>query len=203
MEWQMENIVAGTGRLQYRALQSLVSRVSKEVFVSYCTRPFLVGSELLLGTFSAGEMTSTNTMPFKPVKLFEQLDDGENEDQRNVAQEKPGDSIKRAIFALCKQPFTNVPRNVYTLGNADVNDIVIADYSISKRHAQIRQHHKNFYIKDNSSKNGTYLDSQLLTPETEVRLELGSEIIIGRIKFVFVSEERLYDIVQADLTRHA
>jgi pSer/pThr/pTyr-binding forkhead associated (FHA) protein len=82
----------------------------------------------------------------------------------------------------------------YTVGSAPVtfgreedNDVVIADPSASRYHAELRQEADGYVIADRGSSNGTWVNNVAITT---YHLRPGDEVKIGNQKFTFeVSDE--------------
>lgn len=75
------------------------------------------------------------------------------------------------------------PRAPTTLGRAIDNDIVVADASVSRRHASIVPQDGGFALRDLSSQNGTYLRGQRI--EGTRPLANGDDVRLGDAPFVF------------------
>ncbi len=57
-------------------------------------------------------------------------------------------------------------KEIITLGRVEDNDIVVDDGYASRHHAQITKRGGRYYVRDLDSKNGTYLDDELVLGET-------------------------------------
>ncbi len=68
------------------------------------------------------------------------------------------------------------------IGSADENDLVIADPTVSRRHAEIRRRHARYRVKDLGSTNGTFLNERRITAGTP--LNRGDELRFGKVRFV-------------------
>jgi sigma-B regulation protein RsbU (phosphoserine phosphatase) len=73
-----------------------------------------------------------------------------------------------------------------TLGRSSANDIVITDPYSSNLHAFIYPSDKGYILRDNNSKNGTFLNSKRIRGEVE--LNKGDEILIGSTRIMFGKE---------------
>jgi pSer/pThr/pTyr-binding forkhead associated (FHA) protein len=73
-----------------------------------------------------------------------------------------------------------------TVGRLPDNDVVIADLHVSRRHCAVLVH-SNYTceVHDTASKNGTYLNGQLVTAPT--RLKPGDEIRMCDLRLTFLS----------------
>lgn len=75
-----------------------------------------------------------------------------------------------------------IRRKKTTIGRLSSNDIVVDDHLVSRQHAQIIYDGKSFFIVDNLSLNGTYVNGIRVD---EAKLADGDEIQIGGEKFRF------------------
>ncbi|MGD2245328.1 MAG: SpoIIE family protein phosphatase [Candidatus Aminicenantes bacterium] len=73
-----------------------------------------------------------------------------------------------------------------SIGRSADNDIVILDPYSSGQHAFIYPKESNYVLRDNSSKNGTFLNGKIIRAETT--LNKGDEILIGSTRIVFDQE---------------
>jgi len=76
---------------------------------------------------------------------------------------------------------------VISIGRGATNDIVINKPTISSKHATIEYRDNIFYIVDQRSANGTFLNGQKIT--SEMRLKHGDKIKFDEYEFAFVLEE--------------
>ncbi len=80
----------------------------------------------------------------------------------------------------------NLQDKKITLGRSSDNDIPIQDPFASGHHAVIYPSDSRYMIRDNNSKNGTFLNGKRIHRETELRK--GDEILIGSTRIVFDKE---------------
>jgi len=73
-----------------------------------------------------------------------------------------------------------------SLGRASDNDIPIADPFCSSRHAFISPSDTGYMIRDNGSKNGTFLNGKKI--QSEIKLKKGDEILLGSTRVIFDKE---------------
>ncbi|MFQ6108625.1 MAG: SpoIIE family protein phosphatase [Candidatus Aminicenantales bacterium] len=73
-----------------------------------------------------------------------------------------------------------------SIGRSTDNDIFIQDPFCSGRHAFICARESGYAIRDNSSKNGTFLNGKMIKAETQ--LQKGDEILIGSTRIFFDKE---------------
>ncbi len=78
--------------------------------------------------------------------------------------------------------YTLKPGMRITIGRNEDNDIVLDDPAVSVKHAEIEPEGNHFYITDFNSKNGTFVNKELVISR---RLGDGDEITIGSHTIVF------------------
>jgi pSer/pThr/pTyr-binding forkhead associated (FHA) protein len=64
------------------------------------------------------------------------------------------------------------------IGREQICDLILDETTVSAEHARLSFHHGNWWVKDLDSRNGTYLNSELLS--TQVVLTTGDEIQLGQ-----------------------
>jgi len=70
-----------------------------------------------------------------------------------------------------------------SMGRSEDNDIPILDPFCSGHHAFIYPSEKGYVVRDNGSKNGTFLNGKKIQAET--KLERGDEVLIGSTRIIF------------------
>jgi predicted component of type VI protein secretion system len=89
--------------------------------------------------------------------------------------------------AVCKlrNLVTGVPHlilpGVHLVGRSEEADILLADQSISRRHARIYNTEEGLMVEDLGSSNGTYVQGRKI--EGRVRISLGEEVRLGAVTF--------------------
>src|SRR5438105_2073759 len=76
------------------------------------------------------------------------------------------------LYPLAKKPGASFPDRI-TIGRTANNDVVVADASVSRLHAYVRQA-DGWLVADAGSKNGSWLDDVALEPRRETPLRLRS-----------------------------
>ncbi len=71
---------------------------------------------------------------------------------------------------------------VTTLGRSSSNDVVINDTSISRLHIRVENRNGQYFLVDNNSSNGTFLNRRKVS---EAPLKDGDEIMAGRVHLFF------------------
>jgi uncharacterized protein YkwD len=72
-----------------------------------------------------------------------------------------------------------------SIGSAPENDVVIADPTVSKRHALIRRRFGRIRVTDLDSTNGTFVDGRRV--RKSARVERGAELRFGAVRFALVA----------------
>lgn len=64
------------------------------------------------------------------------------------------------------------------VGREQICDVILDEKTVSAEHARLSFHHGNWWVKDLESRNGTYLNDELLVTQTV--LTSGDEIQLGQ-----------------------
>ncbi|MBN2713402.1 MAG: FHA domain-containing protein, partial [Planctomycetes bacterium] len=72
-----------------------------------------------------------------------------------------------------------------SMGRAPSNRLCIPDSRASRKHAQIREENGGFFLSDNGSANGTFLNRGRINPEIPHPLKNGDEIVICGTRMIF------------------
>ncbi len=92
--------------------------------------------------------------------------------------------VQLFVYPKAKDSFSyDFTKNKVSMGRSSGNDIALSDPFSSGSHAQIERSGNDFILKDNDSKNGTYLNGEKI--KSEVKLKEGDEILIGSTRIVF------------------
>ena len=76
----------------------------------------------------------------------------------------------------------------FTIGKKADNDIVLDDSYISGRHAVIGKRSGSWYVIDQNSRNGTYVENRRIESGTEYPLHIGDVIIIVGYRFIVCAD---------------
>ncbi|HIW37162.1 MAG TPA: FHA domain-containing protein [Candidatus Treponema faecavium] len=71
-----------------------------------------------------------------------------------------------------------------TIGRQPDNDIIIDNKLASRRHALIQKIKDDYYLRDEGSTNGTFLNGNRIPAGSYVKLEAGDRITIGNANLV-------------------
>ena len=72
-----------------------------------------------------------------------------------------------------------------TIGRESDNDIVVDNKLASRHHALIQKIREDYFLKDENSTNGTYLNDVKIPAGKYVKLKTGDKITIGSANLVF------------------
>jgi len=173
-KFDLSLLINRTGRLPISELKRLVSETKVSAFENEFPHPSFVGTSLKAGEFAQDYMVNQSTMKF--------IDDAD----------KVGSSLESAVFPIFRMPESTSPIGEFSIGRTDENDIVMNDYSISKRHAKIFTSKEGYKIIDLGSRNGITINEDFIEPNKEYDLIPGLEIGIGRYQFNLVHARELY-----------
>jgi hypothetical protein len=102
------------------------------------------------------------------------------------------ETTEMEIYPLAKKPGASFPDRI-TIGRITNNDVVISQHSVSRLHAYVR-HVNGWVIADAGSKNGSWLDDQLLEPRREAPLLSGAVLRLGDVRLTFYPSADLFDL---------
>lgn len=222
------DIVDAKGRLNYKQLKDFVGGLSIAEFTDQAKHPFLVGKELYDGEIMSRppNASASITMRFQAVDMRRNLERANIQlphsyspavrahsdthpsapipPQAQGANAKPaqpqeGGGLSQAIFIVRRKLYSTQPENVIGIGRAASNDIVVADYVISKTHAQIILFKGMYFIVDLGSTNGTKVNHQSISPGAKVQLQFNDSVSFGRIVFVFTNPLSVYSGLRKEI----
>jgi hypothetical protein len=125
------------------------------------------------------EETSDQTMTYS----LEELESGELAPLEELGMEGPA-LVVRAGGGRAGEHFT--PRGERTsIGRSPDCDIFLDDVTVSRRHAVLIQRDGEYFIEDQGSLNGTFLNRRRIESS---RLDDGDELQIGKYRLTFLSK---------------
>ena len=95
------------------------------------------------------------------------------------AVDGPRLELVRGALAM---PVVILTKDDFSLGRGTANDVQVPDPKISRQHIRLRYAQGYWYLQDQQSKSGTFVNGQ---PVQAVRLNSGDEIRIGDTSFIF------------------
>ena len=104
--------------------------------------------------------------------------------------------VEMELYPLAKKPGASF-RDRITIGRTANNDVVIADHSVSRLHAYVRQA-DGWVVADAGSKNGSWLDAAPLEARRETPLPPRSILRLGDVLLTFYRSEDLFDLLGGD-----
>lgn len=140
----------------------------KDAFKAQYAAPFLLELNPEQGALEGGE-----TRVFDPGKVKE-----------------AGPSLDSSRIAFFGQP------GCYTAGRAPSCEIACAHETISETHCKFEAFGSIWSIKDEGSKNGTFVNGKRLAPNEQSPLKFGSKIMLGEAQFLFLGTDDAFDLIQ-------
>lgn len=221
----IKDIVDAKGRLNYKQLKDFVANMSIGEFTDQAKYPFLVGKELYDGELMSrpSNVSATSTMRFNAVNfrtpqptssdpaISKSLSDthpsaslppaGAHQPTVPAAKlpSNDGGGLSQAIFLVMRKLYSPLAENQISIGRSGSNDIVIADYVISKEHAQIILFKDMYFIVDLGSTNGTKVNHRVIAPGSKVQLQFNDTVAFGRIVFVFTNPLNIYSGLRKEI----
>ncbi len=134
-------------------------------------------------------------VPGKKPNAEENIEENiESSDRHELPFEKLDTRIERIGSVGEIDIYINDEKNsIHTLASAtkigrdpSQSDIIISELIVSKLHCTIYNIENDFYIKDNDSTNGVYINNEKI--ESEQRIENGDVILLGKkgtVKIIF------------------
>ena len=103
---------------------------------------------------------------------------------------RPDFQIKASLHRVRTGKTTKFKKNVTTIGKSKMrSDIIIEENpTISRKHCTIYFENGSYYLEDNGSSNGTWLDDKKIQPEEKVILRNKSKIRFSDEEFIFYIE---------------
>jgi len=80
----------------------------------------------------------------------------------------------------------NLMRERSSVGRSKDNDIVLADFSVSRHHAYLEKVGEELYVEDNQSTNGVFLNGRKVTRNL---VQVGDEMAVGNFKLQFIKSQ--------------
>ena len=92
-------------------------------------------------------------------------------------------SGKSASYLMCNNKRIALVAKI-TIGRDSDNDIVVDNKLASRHHAVIQKIKNAYFLKDENSTNGTFVNSIRIPKDKYVRLNIGDQIQVGNSVFV-------------------
>ena len=102
--------------------------------------------------------------------------------------------IAGRVFPLVKA--RDSPKGPITIGRTSENDVVIPEYSVSRKHCFVAQIQSIYRITDWGSANGTLVNEVDIGKLTPCVLQGGEVITLGRLMLLFLPPRQFFDYVR-------
>lgn len=176
----LQRLMSPGGRVDAREVRKIAEEHNEQHFIQLIRHHCLVGGRVLPGEIE-DDSDSGVTLLYRP------------------SAKPPGGGTSRASdFDLSKIIFplvgrTDLHQTHFSVGQNDENDIVISDYSISRKHLSLSKRPGNrYFLTDRGSKNRTELNGHPCPPGDDLEITDGQTLRIGRYEFFFLSPTLLY-----------
>ncbi len=113
-----------------------------------------------------------------------------------IESEATGDTMV-LVHPLARRPSSEHP--FISIGRIDKNDVCIADESVSKFHAYVKESQGSYVLQDARSRNGTTLDGALVPGRglgDPMPLRSGQSIRFGGVDAMFLNAKAALELVQ-------
>ncbi len=108
----------------------------------------------------------------------------EDDEQTSLLVEEHYPSFLRVLTG--EEIFINKPVFRFGKEKNHADYCVVDNHAVSRRHADIITRGQNYFVKDLDSRNHTYINNQLLTPQCEVEIRDGDILKLGNEEFIFI-----------------
>ncbi|MEJ7602573.1 MAG: FHA domain-containing protein [Kofleriaceae bacterium] len=98
------------------------------------------------------------------------------------------------LYPLAKKPGASFPDRI-TIGRTTNNDIALADHSVSRLHAYVKQTTAGWVVADAGSKNGSWLGGAPLEVRREKPLQSRNVLRLGDLDLTFYSAADLFAVL--------
>ena len=98
------------------------------------------------------------------------------------------------LYPLAKKPGASFPDRI-TIGRTSNNDIALADHSVSRLHAYVKQTTGGWVVADAGSKNGSWLGGAPLEVRREKPLRSRNVLRLGDLDLTFYSAADLFAVL--------
>jgi len=106
-------------------------------------------------------------------------------------------ALVNRVFTIEKAPHS--PRGPIVVGRSDETDVMIPEYSISKRHCFFEFLPEGIMVSDCGSTNGTFVGDVRLAPGEQALVRDGQTLALGRFAFRFCTAPGFYTQVKSRL----
>ena len=193
----LDDLLQRNGRLKFEDLCKLVLNQTREDFLEQFHWPVFLGKTLFEGSLNDASQLGSTMVFEKETFTEEEIEAAKKEGKVEAELEKAG--LSRAIYLLSQQPESFSPPGIINVGRVAENDLVMADYSVSKLHARVLLTAGEFgAVLDCGSTNGTFVDGAAVE-EGGTHLTPGASVTFGRCPFVFAPPALLHHVLLSQI----
>jgi len=102
--------------------------------------------------------------------------------------------ISGRVFPLVKSRYS--PKGPITIGRTSENDVVIPEYSVSRKHCYIATAESGYHITDWGSANGTLVNEVDIGKMTPCSIRGGEIVTLGRLMLLFLPPRHFAEYVR-------
>ena len=146
--------------------------------VSICRYLKTFRCPILLGrSIFEGDVRKATLHEYNQTFLFQ-----EKEDKSTVQ----ANAIKKMMYMLRKVDDQGLKTQRFSIGRDASNDIVVVDYTVSKRHAEIQFTEQGYFLVDFRSRNGSTLNGTPMLSNRAYPIKEKDIFSFGRIAFILL-----------------
>ena len=164
-------------KINYKDFIHYINSVHLKDFLKTFRAPILMGRQV-----SAGDIREATLHDYNQTFLFQETSTTQNKSQ----------SIQKMMYLLRIVGEEGLNSQRFSIGRDASNDIVIVDYTISKKHAEIRYEESSYLIRDFGSRNGTQVNAAPIAAHKKYKIKERDILSFGRLSFVLLRPISLY-----------
>jgi len=116
------------------------------------------------------------------------------EDQKGKRKRRITGSTSYMVLPIVGKQRESVERLL--LGCDEHCDLVVGDASVSRKHAWVKRQGKDYFLEDNHSTGGTYINGDRLPPGMAQQILSWNRITLGSLNLTFFDPIGFYNFVQ-------
>ncbi len=194
MNQNIKALYSRNGRVKNKNLIDLINSLPSHHYCAMVPHPMLVSRKLYDGQMD-NVGNGTNTMLFNVAAIRDQVVK-QQQNLNDTVSQNGDENYNSAIFALFKSPDSVTAANMFSVGRVIPSDIVIPDFTISKKHAIIKFSDNKYFCTDLGSTNGTLVAGKILKKNESQVIHPNDLITFGRLGFIFLPPAKIYELLR-------